>query len=263
MPDVAIVDRAVTAAPKDYLIPAGQEIRLRAARASFDATGASDVVYPALQLIAPDGTVMWTAQTSGYVAVGGSADASWFPGLAGGASGAGAGLTRVFDYTVPTGTTVTTIDTSGHTFDNTLNALLVSFMGISTSATNPDYLAVQFNGDTSGNYDWSEVKGEYYGSGGPTTVFTGGNNLDNKPLVCRLGANSNVANTTGCLMFMPQRAGDEDAALLALGGYTSGVSARIGMAVVHWSFRGVTRLTFRTGSGSDFYGGTRVIVWTL
>lgn len=80
MPDVPIVNRTTTAAPKDYTLPQSQEILLKAVRAEFDGTGAATSFLPALQLVSDAGDVMFTAVlTSTSVAAGGSASVSWFP----------------------------------------------------------------------------------------------------------------------------------------------------------------------------------------
>jgi hypothetical protein len=78
---VAIVSSAIEAAPKDYLIPATQEIQPLAVRAVFADNSASGDWLPALQLVAPGGQVMWTAVGTS-VAAGGAADVSWFPHVA-------------------------------------------------------------------------------------------------------------------------------------------------------------------------------------
>jgi hypothetical protein len=77
--DVPIVRPNTEAAPKDYEIPAAQEIAPLAVRALVDGSGAGSAFVPALQLISPGGQVMWTAPTSETVAAGASADVSWFP----------------------------------------------------------------------------------------------------------------------------------------------------------------------------------------
>ena len=96
MADRAIVDRAVEAAPKDYLVAANVELALKAVGATFNGASAAGPFLPAVQLVAPDETVMFTAVPEEPVAAGGSAVVSWFPG--GGveeaaASGGGSGGT--------------------------------------------------------------------------------------------------------------------------------------------------------------------------
>lgn len=81
MADVAIINRAVTAAPKDYTLAANEELFLKTVRAVIDGAGAGGAYLPAVQLVAPDGTVMWSAVPQAAIAAGGSADVSWFPGV--------------------------------------------------------------------------------------------------------------------------------------------------------------------------------------
>lgn len=81
MADAAIVNRAIESAPKDYTLGASEELFLKAVRAVMDGSGTGQAYLPALQLIAPDGTVMWTAVPVESVAAGGSVDVSWFPGV--------------------------------------------------------------------------------------------------------------------------------------------------------------------------------------
>jgi hypothetical protein len=85
--DVPIVRPTTEAAPKDYEIPAAQEIAPLAVRALVDGSGAGSAFVPALQLISPGGQVMWTAPTSETVAAGASADVSWFPRVGRGGGG--------------------------------------------------------------------------------------------------------------------------------------------------------------------------------
>lgn len=93
MADVPIVNRATTTAPKDYTLPQSQEILLRAVRADIDGTGAAGVFLPALQLLSPDGVVMWTAVDPNLsVAAGASASVSWFPGVTSQAIASGSGI---------------------------------------------------------------------------------------------------------------------------------------------------------------------------
>lgn len=91
MPDAPIVDTSVEAAPKDYGFSGQTNLLLKSVRASIDGNGAATAFVPALQLLAPDGTVMWSGVSETEVAAGGSADVSWFPGGGlGGGAGAGA-----------------------------------------------------------------------------------------------------------------------------------------------------------------------------
>jgi hypothetical protein len=92
MPDGAIVIPDTAAAPKDYTLSGAQEIALKSVRALIDGTGAGSAFLPTLQLLDPNGHVMWEGAAQSTVAAGGSADVSWFPVGAqlGGATGTGA-----------------------------------------------------------------------------------------------------------------------------------------------------------------------------
>jgi hypothetical protein len=92
MPDGAIVIPDTAAAPKDYTLSGAQEIALKSVRALIDGTGAGSAFLPTLQLLDPNGHVMWEGAAQSTVAAGGSADVSWFPVGAqlGGGTGAGA-----------------------------------------------------------------------------------------------------------------------------------------------------------------------------
>lgn len=79
MPDIAIVNTTVTSEPKDYTLTGTQELLLKSVRAVIDGSAAGSSFYPTLQLLAPDGTVMWQGIPFTTVAAGGSADVSWFP----------------------------------------------------------------------------------------------------------------------------------------------------------------------------------------
>lgn len=83
MPDVAIVNTTVASAPKDYTLSGSQELLLKAVRAVVDGSGAGSAFLPCLELLAPDGTVMWQATPASSLAAGASADVSWFPRVTG------------------------------------------------------------------------------------------------------------------------------------------------------------------------------------
>ena len=73
---------AVVTAPKDYSIPAAQQIRLLSVRASFDGSGSASAWLPAVQILDNNGNVLVTAADPNVsVAAAGSADVSWFPGV--------------------------------------------------------------------------------------------------------------------------------------------------------------------------------------
>lgn len=81
MADIAIENSTVTAAPKDYTLPGTQELLVKAVRATLDGTAAGGSFIPVLELLAPNGTVMWRGFPATTLAAGGSADVSWFPGV--------------------------------------------------------------------------------------------------------------------------------------------------------------------------------------
>jgi hypothetical protein len=87
MPDLPIVIPDIATAPKDYTLSGTQELALKTVRALIDGTGAGAAFLPTLQLLDPNGHVMWEGATSSTVAAGGSADVSWFPGLGGNSGG--------------------------------------------------------------------------------------------------------------------------------------------------------------------------------
>src|SRR5215471_8994777 len=79
MPDDALVNLTTTTAPKDYTLSGTQELQLKAVRAAIDGSAAASSFMPCLQLLAPDGTVMFDCVSPTTIAAGGSADVSWFP----------------------------------------------------------------------------------------------------------------------------------------------------------------------------------------
>lgn len=112
MADVAIVNRAVTAAPKDYQLTQGQLLALKAVRAAYDGSGSAGDYVPTLQLLAPDGTVMWDAQAPETVAAGGTVAVSWFPDVAEQAQG---GITSAITSLTSSGGSISVTDPSGPT----------------------------------------------------------------------------------------------------------------------------------------------------
>jgi hypothetical protein len=128
MPDLPIVIPDTAAAPKDYTLSGTQELQLKTVRALIDGTGAASSFLPTLQLLDPNGHVMWEGATSSSVAAGGSADVSWFPGLGG---GSGASTTnaewflarRTTNQTMLAGARDTVIWSDLHSSDSTLFSL--------------------------------------------------------------------------------------------------------------------------------------------
>jgi hypothetical protein len=111
VPDLPIVIPDTAAVPKDYTLSGTQELALKTVRALIDGSGAGSAFLPTLQLLDPNGHVMWEGATSSTVAAGASADVSWFPGLGatgsstpGTSHGATAFVWGVFGaQTIPTG----------------------------------------------------------------------------------------------------------------------------------------------------------------
>jgi hypothetical protein len=104
VPDLPIVIPDTATAPKDYTLSGTQELALKTVRALIDGSGAATAFLPTLQLLDPNGHVMWEGATSDTVAAGASADVSWFPGL--GAGGASTGVQwffarRTTNFSVP------------------------------------------------------------------------------------------------------------------------------------------------------------------
>lgn len=81
MTDISIRDNSTVNAPHDYKIPGAQEILPKAVSAAMDGTGASGTWFPCMQVLDPNGNVMFSAISPTPLAVGASADVSWFRGL--------------------------------------------------------------------------------------------------------------------------------------------------------------------------------------
>jgi hypothetical protein len=79
MPDQSYVLPNIEAVPKDYTLSGAQGIVLKCVRAVVDGTGAGSAFLPTLQLLDPNGNVMWEGVPFTTVAAGGSADVTWFP----------------------------------------------------------------------------------------------------------------------------------------------------------------------------------------
>jgi hypothetical protein len=77
--DISILDPAVHAAPKAYLIKGSQELVLKSVTASYDGSGAAGSFVPAVQVVDPSGFVTGTFPLGATLAAGASADISWFP----------------------------------------------------------------------------------------------------------------------------------------------------------------------------------------
>jgi hypothetical protein len=90
--DAVILAAAVQTVPAGYTVPLSAELLIVSVRGLMDGTGAGGTFTPTLQLISPGGATVWNSPVSASVAAGGSADCSWFPGVAGGQAAAATGL---------------------------------------------------------------------------------------------------------------------------------------------------------------------------
>jgi hypothetical protein len=81
--DAVISAPQIQSTPAGYTVPAAQEIIVKSVRALVDGTGAGGSFTPTLQLLAPNGMIVWQAPAGSTLAAGASADISWFPGLGG------------------------------------------------------------------------------------------------------------------------------------------------------------------------------------
>lgn len=77
------------ATPGGIILSASQRLRIEAAFATFDGTGAASAFEPCLTFLAPDGKVLSRVRPSATIAAGASADVSYAP-FPGGIGGAGA-----------------------------------------------------------------------------------------------------------------------------------------------------------------------------
>lgn len=80
MPDISIHVPPVATLPTSYTVSGTQDITLRFVTGSFDGTGASGSWVPAVQIVDPSGLVVGTFPLATTLAVGASADVTFFPG---------------------------------------------------------------------------------------------------------------------------------------------------------------------------------------
>lgn len=81
-PDALIVRDGPVVAPLDYQVPAASEMIPLCVTATFDGSLSALAYEPTLEIIAPDGHVIARCPLRTQIAAGGSADVTWFPGLA-------------------------------------------------------------------------------------------------------------------------------------------------------------------------------------
>lgn len=142
MADDAIVNTTVVTGSKDYTLTGVQEMLVKAVRASIDGSGAAGQYIPTLQMLAPNGTVMWSAELASPVAAGVSVDMNWFPGAGGGGATVTPSLGSITQSWYST--------SPGANFNFNTRAAVVSNFPANTSftkLTSTSHLLITFNGD--------------------------------------------------------------------------------------------------------------------
>lgn len=161
---------AVVAAPKDYSIPAAQQILLLSVRASFDGTGAAGSFLPAVQILDNNGNVLVTAADPNVsVVAGASADVSWFPGVKPATQTTAGGLALLSRTVLLADAPSVTISPIPQTHTH----IELYSLTRTDRAAGSDLIALQLNGDTGNSYDWEQV----FGNNGVSDAFnapTGG-----------------------------------------------------------------------------------------
>jgi len=268
VPDVSLVNPAITTAPKDYVVPGAQEFRLDAVRAVIDGSAAAGQFVPALQMLDRTGNVMWTATQTTAVSAGVSLDVSWFPGVntAASQSIASGAWTQVFHFDVPALGAPTSIDTLGTTWSTANNNIFGVFMGKSVNGAHNDQLNVQVNGDTLGHYGWAYEYGNKYIVGqAPAAVWnTAGNVLDLNGSLGLCGAAGDSLGDTAFFITIPKiYQSNQTGKIISYGGYAGLVSGVQGTAVTSYEFSTITRLNIFYASGSAFSAGSSLTLWAV
>lgn len=145
--DAPLLVAGTSGTPVDYVVPGSQEIEPLSVHAVFDGSGAAGAFLPAVEIIGPGGVVASVSAMDDAVAAGASVDATWFPGVKGGAS-----VTPVSGLGVPW----------GYTHSNPGGQSIGSGLG-------PVYFSVQ---DTGGS-DRFETSDSTVFANASTTLFTG------------------------------------------------------------------------------------------
>lgn len=86
MPDAQIHPTGTVSAPADYVLPKSAELLLKSVYAKYNGTAATGSFVPLIRIISDAGSVSDEIPQDVTVAAGGSADATWFPHVAAGAS---------------------------------------------------------------------------------------------------------------------------------------------------------------------------------
>lgn len=120
MADVQLLSESTDAAPKEYELPAGQELVLKACFAHFDGSAAAVAWLPTLEIISDSGHVAASIPMDASVAAGASVEGTWGPFLrsAGASGGSCAGtIGATFDVGDTCG-----VHSNGYTNSNVLFA---------------------------------------------------------------------------------------------------------------------------------------------
>lgn len=298
MPDVAIVNSTVGASPKDYVLTGSQELLMKAVEASIDGSGTTSSYQAVLQMLAPDGTVMWSAPTTTTVAAGESVVVSWFPDVIGAGSGSSGGGLTVSDGTTSvsgagaidftSGATVTdggggvadvsisggmsklfdqtlslaaaSIDTGANGVPSGYSALQISITARADGAFFSGGFQLQFNNDTAANYDYIWTNNSNgVSSSFISTGITSGKVMEGPGASIGAGIYG-VAHVT-----VPAYAQTTaEKAFTSLGGFaeTSGHSELV-HSVSNWrNTAAITRVALITGIG-NLVAGSRMTIYGL
>lgn len=139
--------------PALFTIPGNGQIRPKTIFAHYDGSGAASAFYPAIKIISDGGQTIGIYPTTFTVAAGGSAEVSWFPGLAvptlavqGATIQAYWGLPPAADFTWtgPAGGNVNSNFPTNNTFTKLLDssALFINFAGDFTPGAAEDLITL-------------------------------------------------------------------------------------------------------------------------
>lgn len=299
MPDIAIVNSTVAGAPKDYVLTGTQELLLKAVEATIDGSSSSAPFQVVLQMIAPNGTVMWSSPTSS-VAAGESVVVSWFPDVGddGGSSGGssftvtdgsttvtgaseldftsgavvssaasgvanvsvGGGMAQLFHQTLTV--SAATIDTGVNAIPSTYSSLLIHVSGRRDDAVFSGGFALQFNGDTGNNYDYGWTDQSNTIVTGIVTVAAAGTKVMEGP-GASVGANRFGASTVA----IPAYANTTTyKSCTSLGGFADGSThGELIHAISLWrNTAAINQVTLTVGGGGvNMVAGSSMTVWGL
>jgi len=240
VPDIAIRNTTVQAAPKDYTVSGAQELLTKAVRAAIDGSGAASGYLPCLELLDSNGNVMWAAVSGTTLAAGVSANVTWFPDIGATGSGGGGSLT-VYHGGAAVGTEpgIDIVDSSTVSWtitDEPVNSwvkLIATAQGTSTSGQAP------------GSYTWTNP-----GTGIVNVICVGAGGGGGSGDQANPGATGGGGGGGGCVIIWSGPA----AILPATVGYTIGAGGAGGTAgtdgtVGGASFFGAPAIVFAGGGG--------------